>query len=46
MSSAPDLWVDYHRTDGAGLTHTNVRDVAPGVTLRAGMFLVVSMSSW
>jgi hypothetical protein len=41
MSSAPDLWVDYHRTDGAGLTHTNVLDVAPGVTLRAGMFVVV-----
>lgn len=36
-----DLWVDYHRTDGAGLTHTNARHTAPGVTLRPGLFLVV-----
>lgn len=36
-----DLWVDYHRTDGAGLTHTNARHAAPGVTLRVGEFVVV-----
>lgn len=36
-----DLWVDYHRTDGAGLTHTNVRHAVSGVTLRPGVFVVV-----
>lgn len=36
-----DLWVDYHRTDGEGLTHTNVRNAEPGVRLRAGEYLVV-----
>lgn len=36
-----DLWVDYHRTDGDGLTHTNARHAATGVTLRPGVFLVV-----
>ena len=37
----PDLWVDYHRTDGAGLTHTNVRNARSGVTLVVGDFVVV-----
>jgi hypothetical protein len=37
-----DLWVDYHRTNGDGLTHTNVRDAAGGVTLKPGVFLVVA----
>lgn len=36
-----DLWVDYHRTDGDGLTHTNVLDAEPGVALREGDYLVV-----
>lgn len=36
-----DLWVDYHRTDGAGLTHTNVRNAHPGVELQQGTFVVV-----
>ena len=29
-----DLWLDYHRRDADGLTHGNVRNVAPGATLR------------
>jgi hypothetical protein len=41
MTLAWDLWVDYHRTDGAGLTHTNSRHLAPGITLRVGQFVVV-----
>jgi hypothetical protein len=36
-----DLWVDYHRTDGDGLTHSNVVDAEPGVTLRVGDYVVV-----
>ena len=41
MTLAWDLWVDYHRTDGEGLTHTNVRDAAGGVSLKPGVFLVL-----
>ena len=41
MTLTWDLWVDYHRTDGEGLTHTNVRDAAGGVSLKPGVFLVV-----
>lgn len=36
-----DLWVDYHRTDGAGLTHTSLRNAEPGITVEVGHFLVV-----
>ena len=36
-----DLWVDFLRTDGEGLTHTSVRNVSPGVTLRVGEHVVV-----
>jgi len=36
-----DLWVDYHRTDGAGLSHVHVRNVEPGVALDPGKYLVV-----
>jgi hypothetical protein len=36
-----DLWVDYHRTDGDGLTHTNRRHLRPGVDLIVGSYLVV-----
>lgn len=36
-----DLWVDYHRTDVAGLTHTNVRNARPGVALQQGTLVVV-----
>ena len=35
------LWVDYHRTDGDGLTHTSVKGVSPGVDLHMGAFVVV-----
>ena len=36
-----DLWIDYHREDGEGLTHASVRDALPGVTLAPGMIVVV-----
>lgn len=36
-----DLWVDYLRTDGDGLTHTSVRNTSPGVVLRVGAHVVV-----
>lgn len=41
MSMRWDLWVDYHRTDERGLTHTNTRNAAPGVSLEAGTHVVV-----
>lgn len=37
-----DFWVDYHRTDERGLTHTNVRNAGSGVTLESGGHLVVA----
>ena len=36
-----DLWIDYHRRDGEGLTHASVKDVEGGLALSPGMFLVV-----
>jgi hypothetical protein len=36
-----DLWVDYHRIDGAGLTHANGRNAEPGVELQQGIYVVV-----
>jgi predicted amidohydrolase YtcJ len=36
-----DLWVDYQRRDGEGLTHASVKDVEPGVALEVGGFVVV-----
>jgi hypothetical protein len=36
-----DLWIDYHRTDGDGLTHGNVRDASEGADIREGRYLVV-----
>lgn len=36
-----DVWVDYHRTDGEGLTHTNVRNAKSGVRLEPGAHVVV-----
>ncbi len=36
-----DLWVDYHRSDGEGLVHTNARDAEPGVELVEGAYVVV-----
>ena len=35
------LWIDYHRTDGEGLTHGNVRNAVPGTTLVVGEYIVV-----
>jgi transcriptional regulator with XRE-family HTH domain len=36
-----DLWVDYHRSDGEGLTHTHVDDVETDIELVPGDFVVV-----
>ena len=36
-----DLWLDYHRRDAEGLTHGNVRNARPGVSLTAGAHVVV-----
>ena len=36
-----ELWVDYHRTDGDGLTHTNSRNAEDGVVLVVGEYVVV-----
>lgn len=36
-----DLWIDYHREDAEGLTHASVKDLAPGVELVAGSYVVV-----
>lgn len=36
-----DLWVDYHRRDGEGLTHTHVDDVETDIELVPGDFVVV-----
>ena len=36
-----ELWLDYHRRDGDGLTHGNVRNAAPGVVLTPGQCVVV-----
>lgn len=36
-----DLWVDYHRTDERGLTHTNVRNAAAGLDLQPGSHIIV-----
>ncbi len=41
MSVHWDLWVDYHRTDGTGLTHTRTEDLERPLELRRGMFVVV-----
>jgi hypothetical protein len=36
-----DLWVDYLRTDGDGLTHASLRNARPGVTLSPGQHIIV-----
>ena len=36
-----DLWVDFHRVDADGLTHTHVDDLTAGVESRTGDYLVV-----
>lgn len=39
--AAWDLWVDYHRTDGAGLTHTHLEDVENHIEIVPGAYVVV-----
>jgi hypothetical protein len=41
VESKWDLWVDYQRTDGEGLTHTSLKDLERALDLRPGMFVVV-----
>jgi hypothetical protein len=36
-----DLWVDYHRTDGDGLTHASRRHMRQGADLIVGSYVVV-----
>lgn len=36
-----ELWVDYLRTDGQGLTRMSVRNARPGLSLRVGDHVVV-----
>ncbi len=36
-----DLWVDYHRRDGAGLTHASVKDLSDGVLIVVGQLISV-----
>ncbi len=36
-----DLWIDYLRTDGEGLTHGSTHNAAPGVRLLVGQHVVV-----
>ena len=36
-----DLWLDYHRRDGDGLTHGNARNARPEVELVPGRYVVV-----
>jgi hypothetical protein len=35
------LWLDYHRRDADGLTHGNMRNARPDVTLAPGAHIVV-----
>lgn len=39
--TAWDLWVDYHRTDGDGLTHTHLEDVESDIEIVPGVYVVV-----
>lgn len=36
-----DLWIDYHRRDGDGLTHVSTKDLAAGVQAVPGTILIV-----
>lgn len=36
-----DLWIDYHRRDGDGLTHGNFRNARSGLDLVRGRYVVV-----
>jgi hypothetical protein len=41
MALAWDLWVDYHRRDSEGLTHTHLRHIETDVEVTPGSFIVV-----
>ena len=41
VSTQWDPWVDYHRTDGEGITHTSIKDLERPRTLQRGMFVMV-----
>ena len=36
-----DLWIDYHRRDGDGLTHASVKDLSHGVSIVVGQLISV-----
>ena len=36
-----DLWIDYHRRDGDGLTHASVKDLSNGVSMTLGDLISV-----
>ena len=36
-----DLWVDYHRRDGDGLTHASLKDQTDGVSIAVGQLISV-----
>ena len=36
-----DLWIDYHRRDGDGLTHASVKDLSNGVSIALGDLISV-----
>jgi hypothetical protein len=36
-----DLWIDYHRQDGDGLTHASVKDLSNGVSIALGDLISV-----
>jgi hypothetical protein len=36
-----DLWVDFHRVDGDGLTHASIKDASAGAVIEAGRYVVV-----
>lgn len=36
-----EMWVDFHRVDGDGLTHGHVADAVEGVAIEPGRYIVV-----
>ena len=41
MAASWDVWVDYHRRDGDGLTHASLKDLERPIDLRVGGYIVV-----
>jgi hypothetical protein len=41
MTPLWDLWVDYHRRDGDGLTHSHLEDVESDIEIVPGAYVVV-----